>query len=208
MAGEPSDRSPGSVARLLPWVLTVCGALGLLASLDLTYERILLLLDPTYVPTCSLNPVLDCGVVASSPQATAFGSFPNTLVGVVAFSVVLTVGVLALLGARLPRAALAGLTVGGLLGTVFVHWLIWSSVFVIGVLCPYCVVVWAVTVPVLWYSALACASEGLLGRRVVDSGWLRTLLGVHVVPVLLWYAAVATLVGVVFADSWALLLGG
>ena len=189
-------------------MLTVCGALGLLAALDLTYERILLLLDPSYVPTCSLNPVVDCGVVASSPEATLFGSFPNTLIGVVAFSVVLTLGVVALLGARLPRVALLGLAVGSLLGTVGVHWLIWSSVFVIGVLCPYCVVVWAVTVPVLWYSVLACASEGLLGQRVARSGWLRTLLGVHLLPVLLWYVAVAALVGVVFAESWAQLLGG
>lgn len=204
----PRRRAVAGGPRLLPWVLTVCGALGLLAALDLTYERILLLLDPTYVPTCSLNPVLDCGVVASSPQATAFGSFPNTLIGVVSFSVVLTLGVVALLGARLPRVALLGLAGGALLGTVFVHWLIWSSVFVIGVLCPYCVVVWAVTVPVLWYSTLACASDGLLGRTVAGSGLLRTLLGVHALPVLLWYVGVAALVGMVFAESWALLLGG
>jgi hypothetical protein len=34
---------------------------------------------------------------------------------------------------------------------VFVHWLIFQSAFVIGALCPYCMVVWAVTIPTFFY---------------------------------------------------------
>lgn len=204
--GERQGTRAEAFPRLLPWVLTVGGALGLVAALDLTYERLQLALDPSYVPTCSINPLLDCGAVASSDQASAFGSFPNTLIGVVSFSVVLTLGVLGLMGVRLPRAARWGLQVGSLLGVAFVHWLVDVSVFSLGRLCPYCMVVWAATIPVAWYVTLANAADGLFGERVARSPVVRTLRLVHVAPVLLWYLAVAALIGVVFADQWAAML--
>jgi hypothetical protein len=47
----------------------------------LAVERYALLADPAYVPTCSLNPVLNCGSIMASSQAEAFG-FPNPLLGV------------------------------------------------------------------------------------------------------------------------------
>ena len=49
----------------------------------------------------------------------------------------------------LPRWYWAGLATGTLLGTAFVHWLIFQSLYRIGALCPYCMVVWAVTIPLL-----------------------------------------------------------
>ena len=200
---DPAHAEGVAFGRLLPWLLTVGGALGLIAALDLTYERLQLALDPSYVPTCSINPLLDCGAVAGSDQASAFGDFPNILIGVVSFSVVTTLGVLMLLGVRLPRPVRWGLLVGALLGAGFVHWLVDVSVFRLGVLCPYCMVVWAVTIPIAWYLGLAAAADGLLGPRLSRSGAVRTLLLVHALPVLLWYAAVAALVGVVFAEQWA-----
>ena len=49
----------------------------------------------------------------------------------------------------LPRWYWVGLAVGTLLGVVFIHWLIFQSLYRIGALCPYCMVVWAVTIPLL-----------------------------------------------------------
>ncbi|MGJ7441290.1 vitamin K epoxide reductase family protein [Aquipuribacter sp. MA13-6] len=201
----PPVRTP-AFARSLPWLLTVGGALGLIAALDLTYERLQLALDPSYVPTCSINPLLDCGTVASSDQASAFGDFPNTLLGVVSFSVVVTLGVLMLLGVSLPRPVRWGLQVGVLLGAGFVHWLVDVSVFQLGVLCPYCMVVWSVTIPIAWYVTLANAADGLFGERVAGSTVVRTLRLVHLAPVLLWFVAVTALIGVVFAEQWAAML--
>ncbi|MFC5380886.1 vitamin K epoxide reductase family protein [Aquipuribacter nitratireducens] len=194
------------VPRLLPWVLTVAGAAGLLAALDLSYERLLLAVDPSYRPTCSVNPLLDCGAVASSDQASLFGTFPNTLIGVASFAVVVTLGVLGLWGVRLPRGVRLGLQVGVVLGAVFVHWLVVVSVFRLGVLCPYCMVVWVATMTLFSYVTLANAADGLLGRRVAASTAVRTLVLAHPLPVLLWVALVAALVGVRFADQWALML--
>ena len=49
----------------------------------------------------------------------------------------------------LPRWYWAGLATGTALGVVFIHWLIFQSLYRIGALCPYCMVVWAVTIPLL-----------------------------------------------------------
>src|SRR5690606_5815847 len=147
--GAPSGLPVGRPTAL--WVL-IAGVLGLAAAIALTIEKVALLIDPDYVPTCSLNPVLSCGSVMVTPQASVFG-FPNSLIGVVSFTVVTVTGVLALAGIRLPRWYWGGLATGTLFGTVFVHWLIFQSLYRIEALCPYCMVVWAVTIPLLVVTA-------------------------------------------------------
>jgi uncharacterized membrane protein len=140
----------GGARRGLAMLLAVAGAVGLLAAFVLAVERIAVLQDPDYVPTCSFNPILSCGSVMQTWQAEAFG-FPNPLIGVAAFAVVTTVGIVLLAGATLPRWFWLGLEAGTLFGAGFVHWLIFQSLYSIGALCPYCMVVWVVTIPIFWY---------------------------------------------------------
>ena len=142
---RPADQRCGSGRASALWVL-IAGVVGFAAAFTLTLEKIEILINPAYVPSCSINPVLSCGSVMVTPQAAAFG-FPNPLIGVVAFTVVVVTGVLALAKVKLPQWYWAGLAVGTLLGVVFVHWLIFQSLYRIGALCPYCMVVWAVTIP-------------------------------------------------------------
>lgn len=78
------------------------------ASNTLTLEKIRLLESPRCVPSCNINPILSHGSVMRTGQASAFG-FPDPLIGVAAFAVVVTVGVVLLTGARLPRPG-AGLS--------------------------------------------------------------------------------------------------
>jgi uncharacterized membrane protein len=144
---EPASGTTGGASVGKPsavWIL-LAGLGGLTAALTLTIEKIELLINPNYVPSCSINPVLSCGSVMQTPQASAFG-FPNPLIGIVAFSVVVVTGVLALANVELPRWYWIGLATGTALGVVFIHWLIFESLYRIGALCPYCMVVWAVTV--------------------------------------------------------------
>lgn len=201
---EPSA-STGSTARVRTpsavWVL-IAGVLGLAASLALTIEKVELLINPAYVPSCSINPVLSCGSVMVTPQASAFG-FPNSLIGIVAFTVVLITGVLALAKVPLPRWYWAGLAAGTLLGTVFVHWLIVQSLYHIGALCPYCMVVWAVTIPLLVVtSSIAMAPAAGSERNPVASflhQWRWSL-------VALWFTAVILMILVRFWNYWSTLL--
>jgi uncharacterized membrane protein len=156
LAGRPTDLADQRElpsARTLAWLLLIAGLLGFVASFVLAIEKYALLADPSYVPTCSLNPVLSCGSIMASAQAEAFG-FPNPLLGVAGFPVVAATGAGLLAGARLSRWYWAGLQVGVTGAVVFVHWLIFSSLYRIDALCPYCMVVWAVTIPVFWYVTL------------------------------------------------------
>ena len=132
------DADPQS--RRLALLLTICGAIGLAAVLLI--EKIALIEDPT----CSISPILSCGSVMTTPQAEAFG-FPNPIIGVTGFTIVFTIGTALLAGATMRRWYWLGLQAGVTFGLAFVHWLIFQSLFRIGALCPYCMVVWAVTVP-------------------------------------------------------------
>ncbi|MEV7552243.1 vitamin K epoxide reductase family protein [Amycolatopsis sp. NPDC089917] len=186
------ERAPFAV-RVTPWVLLIGGAIGLVAALVLTVEKIKLLKDFSYIPTCSINPVLSCGSIMKTPQAELFG-FPNPLLGIVGFTVVLTTGVAVLSGARLPRWYWLGLQTGSALGVLFVHWLMLQSLYVIGALCPYCMVVWAVTIAVFWYTTL----------RNLHSG--RTVLRYHSVVLVVWYAVIAAAVLQAFWSYWKTLV--
>ena len=196
----PADSRPGvSVGRPSAiWVL-LAGIIGLVAAGTLTIEKIALLQDPSYVPSCSLNPVLSCGSVMVTPQASVFG-FPNMLIGLVGFSVVIVSGVLAVARVRLPQWYWAGLAGGTALGVVFVHYLIFQSLYRIGALCPYCMVVWAVMIP-LFVVVLSIALRPLAGNVV-----LRGLYQWRWSIVALWFTAVVLMILVRFWDYWSTLI--
>jgi len=75
--------------------LTVGGARGLIASFELIVGKFALLADPDSVLSCNINPVVSCGSVILTEQGSAFG-FANPILGLVGFSVIITLGVLAL----------------------------------------------------------------------------------------------------------------
>jgi uncharacterized membrane protein len=201
-----TGRDEATPARAPAWLLCVGGLLGTAASLVLAIEKYALLVDPAYVPTCSLNPVLSCGSVIASPQAAAFG-FPNPLLGVAGFPVVTATGAALLGGARLSGWFWSGLQAGVTAAVVFAHWLIFSSLYRIGALCPYCMVVWAVTIPVFWYvtmrnlGAIAPQPPGGLRRALAfaeqRSGVILTI----------WFLAIAAAIVQRFWLYWSSLVG-
>ena len=192
----------GGARRGLGVLLTAGGVVGFVASFVLTVEVIRLLEDPAYVPSCSFNPVLSCGSVMQTWQADVLG-FANTLAGIAAFAVVTTIGVVLLTGAVLPRWVWLGLQSGAFVGAAFVHWLIYQSLNDIGALCPYCLVVWVVTVPIFWYVTV----------HNVQAGHIRTSAGVRsflvrnrALVLVLWFVALAILILVRFWDYWSSLV--
>lgn len=170
--------------------------------MTLTVEKIRILLNPSYVPSCNFNPILACGSVMVTPQASIFG-FPNPLLGIVGFTVVVVTGVLAVAKVSLPQWYWAGLAVGTLLGAVFVHWLIFQSLYRIGALCPYCMVVWAVTISLLVVVA-SIVFGPVLERR--ESAVARVLYQWRWSIATLWFTAVFLLIMVRFWDYWSTLL--
>ncbi|WP_017974251.1 vitamin K epoxide reductase family protein [Actinopolyspora halophila] len=203
--GSPTEHSePPLFGRGLGWLYLLGGGIGFIAAFALSVEEYLSLLNPDYVTSCSINPVVSCGSVMESDQATAFG-FPNPLIGVAAFAIVTTTGVALLSGFRPPRWYWIGMQLGTLFGVVFVHWLIWQSLYEIHALCPYCMVVWVVTIAVFWYTTLHN-----LERRNLPVGPARPLvLGVarvHTVVLVLWYLLVIGLILEAFWTYWSTLV--
>lgn len=198
---ETSER-PAGVAVSRPaavWIL-LAGVIGEVAAFVLAVEKIRQLQNPSYVPSCSINPVLSCGSVMLTKQASLFG-FPNPLVGIAAFSVVIVTGVLAVAGVRLPRWYWAGLAGGTLLGAVFVHWLIYESLYEIGALCPYCMVVWVITMALLIVVSSIALQPLAGGSKVVYAlyQWRWPLYAV-------WITAIALLILDRFWSYWSTLI--
>lgn len=182
--------------------MSVWSALGLAASAMLSIDKVKLLIDPSFQPSCNFNPVLSCGSVMKTDQASLFG-FPNSFLGLVGFSVMLTISVLMAARTVLPRWVVAGAAVGATLGAVFVHWLAFQSLYRIGALCPWCMVVWAVTIPTTVWLVLASLRSYLPnGGGQVTKGlweWRFTVVGA-------WYLAVFVLILVRFWDYWRTLV--
>ncbi|WP_459548246.1 vitamin K epoxide reductase family protein [Nocardia sp. X0981] len=175
------------------WVLLLGGLAGWIASLALLVEDFKLLSEPGYVPSCSLNPVLSCGSVMATDQAQVLG-FPNPIMGVIGFSVVVTLAVLSVAGVGLPRWIWTGLWLGTAAGTLFICWLIFQSLYRINALCPYCMVVWAIITPLL-----AVLTGQLWGN---DRGALRVVAEWRWTFVAVFYAVVLVLVFLRFQDYW------
>lgn len=203
----PATRGPAvpvAGSRVVGWVLTVAGALGLTASLVLTIEKFSLLADPTYRPSCSINPVISCGSIMSSPQAEAFG-FPNPLLGIIGFTVALTTGIAVLGGIALPRWYWFGLSAGLIAATVFVHWLIFQSLYRISALCPYCMLVWFAVVVSLWYVLLHTAAQVRSSGRPLP-GWVRFGARNHTLVLTVWVLIVGALIAEAFWVYWRTLV--
>jgi uncharacterized membrane protein len=116
------------------------GIVGLLTSLVLSIEKLHLLQDSNAQLSCSVNVVLNCASVMKTWQASVFG-FPNSFIGLMAYPVVITMAVAGLAGVRFPKKFTLAAQVGYGLGLIFAYWLFFQSVFVIQVLCPWCLVV-------------------------------------------------------------------
>jgi uncharacterized membrane protein len=146
-AGQPAQ--PGLLARLNrirhanAWIystMLVSSCLSLIASFVLSKEAVTLAGNPNADLSCNINAVISCGTVGSAWQSHVFG-FPNAFLGLIAEPVVITVAVASLAGVRFPRGFMLAAQVVYTLGLVFAYWLFYESMFHIGALCPWCLLV-------------------------------------------------------------------
>ena len=135
------------------WILIIGGVVGILMSFLLTMDKIELLKNPQAELPCNINPIVSCGPVINTPQASAFG-FPNPILGLAGFSALFTVGILLLLNiATIENKKLLNLLLwGSTFAIIFIHYLIVQSLFVVGALCVYCMITWVFTWPVFFHT--------------------------------------------------------
>lgn len=131
---------------ILWWILTT-GLIGLFGAASLTYERIHQQIFPNEALSCDFSNAISCGAVMKQDQAQIFG-FANSWIGVAGFILVVAFALMQLVAKRTYSRRVWVAFVGGLgFAATFVGFLFSQSMFVIHILCPYCMVVWAGTIP-------------------------------------------------------------
>ena len=130
--------------------MLVGATLSLLASFVLSIEAITLAANPDAQLSCSINIVLNCASVALHPSAELWG-FPNSFLGLIAEPVVITVAIAGLSGIAFPRLFMFAAQIGYSLGFIFAWYLFGVSFFVIGALCPWCLLV-TLTTTLVWFA--------------------------------------------------------
>ena len=183
-------RPPMTRNRPLGWLMVITGVIGWLASGVLVLEKLEVLKDPNHTTVCDVNPWISCGQVMQTWQSSLFG-FPNMFIGIVAFAITTTVGMSLLAGATFARWYWLGLQAGVTLGFAFVVWLWSQALYVIHILCPFCMVVWAAVIPLFVWVTIRNITAGVIpvpanaARILGDSGWIITAL--------LYVAVIATI---------------
>lgn len=197
----PSRRPIGFAVFLI-----VTGAVGWWGAMELITERVRLLLDPEYTLNCDINPLISCGNVMESWQASLLG-FPNPLLGVAGLVAPIAVGVALLAGARFDRWFWWAFVTGVFGAYLFVHWLFQQAVYEIGALCPWCMLVWLVVIPMFWWLLLWCLKHGMLTASPRVRGLAAAVWPFTWVIVLANLVAIATAILVQFPTLISLLLG-
>ncbi len=138
-------RNTGAYIEML-----ISSILSLTASLVLSVEAWLLAQDPGASFSCDITAKISCGTVAQSWQATLLG-FPNAYLGLIFEPIVITLAVASLGGVRFPRWFMLGAQGLYTIAIAFAYWLFLQAYFVIGALCPWCLLVTAATT-LVWAS--------------------------------------------------------
>lgn len=199
------DKDKLTLPWVLPYILIVAGIIGCIASFVLTYDKIHVLQDPGYNPGCNINPILSCGSVMKTEQASLLG-VPNTVFGLVAFSMLFTFGVLLAGGAKVKKWVWLGAQVAATVGVVFMHYLFFQGVYRINAICPWCFIVWMVTIPTFWYITLHNLRENHI-RVPTTLKPVHTFAQKHHGDVLLvWYLAIFGVLLERFWYFWSTLL--
>lgn len=164
--------SPGRATAIF-WIIV--GVLGGAVSFLLYLEYIGQLTGADAIVSCQLSVIVTCGPNLLSPGGNLLG-FSNSILGIVLFLGPIYAGVSALAapgGHRLWFWRVYQCFVAA--AVVFVHVLAYRSIFEYGSLCPWCMIVWLVTVPLFWVTLGWTLAAGVWGSRVRGMGrWLQT----------------------------------
>ena len=200
---RPPRYQPEPVQHRGTWIeMLVSSLIGLVAALVLSVEAITLAKDPAATLNCDINAIISCGTVGLSWQASLLG-FPNAFLGLIAEPVVITIAVASLGGVRFPRWFMLSAQVVYFIGFVFAFWLFYQSYFVIGALCPWCLLV-TVTTTLVFVSLLRVnLLDGNIGMSASAyrsmSGWLRA--GIDTLIVILIVAAMAAMIVIKYGTA-------
>jgi len=147
---------------------------GLIAAFALTLEKIERL-GGKVAAACDVNILVQCSANLDSWQGSLFG-FPNPILGLIGWPIVMTLAVLLIADTLLPRWIMRAFSLGMAFAFGFVLWLMYVSFWQLGTLCPWCIATWLTTIPaavIIWLEGLksgiwtGTAKETEVGKRLL-----------------------------------------
>lgn len=162
---DPAIRDASRAPHALAILLIVGGCLGLLAAFSLTMDDIALLKSANTSLSCNVNAFVQCGKNIQSWQGRVFG-FPNPVLGLMTYPAPIVVGAALLARARFAAWFWWLFDAGLLFAIAFVFWLAFQSIFALQTLCPWCALVYVVTIPMFVAVTVRNLRAGLAGRAL------------------------------------------
>lgn len=150
-------------------VLIVTGAVGWYSAFSLMIDKIAVLTDKSTDLDCNFSIIVQCGKNLDSWQGSLLG-FPNPILGLGGFVAPIAVGVALLAGAAFARWFWIVFNVGVAAALGLCIWLMYQSIFELGTLCPWCMLVWSMVIPMFWTLTLANARAGRFGAGLRPLG--------------------------------------
>lgn len=167
------------IAHKWTWVEILLSSLtGMVASLVLSIDAVILAADPNAALSCNITSKISCGTVGTSWQAHLLG-FPNAFLGLLCEPVITTIAVASLAGVVFPRWFMNAAQVVSSIGFVFAYWLFYQAYFVIGALCPWCLLITVTTTLIFFSFTRINILSGNYGERARQR-WQRMLEYYHV----------------------------
>jgi uncharacterized membrane protein len=159
----------------LSYLVMLGGLMGVYAAFNLIINKIGVYKNPKYIPSCSVNIWLDCGVVMRSKWSELFG-FPNMLIGLMTYPMAFLTGLGMLLNPKMNKwFTYFCLLVSGL-GVVMNIVLLYLSAYLISSLCPWCLLAGVATSNIFlslltWAIINDQVSLGFRLNSLIKSGW-------------------------------------
>lgn len=178
------------------WIFSsmlIGSAASLIAALVLSVDAFLIAKNPNVSLSCNINSIISCGTIAKTTYNALFG-FPNSFLGLMFEPVVMTVAVAGLVGIKFPRPFMFAAQIIYTLAFIFAYYLFFIGLFVIGAVCPWCLLVTLSTTFVFFSISRFNIREGNLYLPERISGSLRRFIEKDFDKLLL-----ATMVFAVFA---------
>jgi uncharacterized membrane protein len=191
-----------SLSQALPWLLLIGGLMVTAASIALSVEVFNRLKNPNFIPVCNLNPVLSCTNVADSAQSHLFG-FPNYFLGIAGYAALATIGAAMLAGAKFKRWFWLLVQFGLSFAFIFMCWLQFETLYRIGALCLFCMVLWVWTGPMFWYVTLYNLDTKVIKTPKRLRGVIGFALRHHVDILLVWFLLIIALILKRFWYYWS-----
>ena len=171
----------GGAPHELSLIMVVSGLLGMLAAVALIQAEKQLLRDPLGSLSCDINPLIGCGKFLMAEQNSVFFGISNAVYGLAFFAGITALGLALLSGGCFGRWLWVALDIAMVGAAAWIAWFQWTSFAVERSLCPYCLLTWFVTIPLIVNVWARSAQAGhlpcpaALRRFLVRKRWLIVL---------------------------------